>query len=186
MTPELWATWRRPSQDEVMDSQRQRGIIERLTPLLAAYHPVLCVGCGDGTELDLLPGCTGVTLNATGLTGRRNVVLADMHCLPFRDRAFAAVFCKDTFEHALSPWIALSELTRVARDYVLLACPDESWEMSAHHPLIPTVRQVAIMAHKLGWAGQHTTLACICGPRPENQWNLNVFKLMRSPCQPVT
>lgn len=182
MTPDLWKAWRQPSQDEVMASCCHRAAIGALAPLLAAYHPILCVGCGDGTELAYFPGSVGVTLNAGGLLPacrhRHGVVVADMHCLPFRDGAFSAVFCKDTFEHALSPWIALNELTRVARDCVLLATPDESWDHSPLHPLIPTVRQVNAMAQKLGWQVKTASLTCT-DPTTHCSWDLRVALLTR-------
>ena len=182
MTPELWASWRRPSQDEMMASRYHKAAIEALVPLLAAHRPVLCVGCGDGTELGYFPGSIGVTLNAGGLLPvcrqRHEIVVADMHCLPFRNGAFSAIFCKDTFEHALAPWIALNELTRVARDCILLATPDESWEHSPHHPLIPTVRQINAMAQKLSWQTETWSLTCT-DPTTYCSWDLRILRLTR-------
>lgn len=182
MTPELWARYLQPSRAEQMCSRAQQGVVEPLAPLVAAYRPVLCVGCGDGTELAYFPGSTGVTLNAGNLLPacrqRHNVVLADMHCLPFRDGSFSAIFCKDTFEHALAPWIVLQEFTRVARDCILLACPDEAWSLSALHPMIPTTHQVAVMSHKLGWAFQHRVLH-VEDVATHNLWDMRVFTLTR-------
>ena len=189
MTPELWKAYRQPSQDEVMNSAGQVAIIQTSAKVLVGYAPVLCVGCGDGTELQYFPGSTGVTLNAGALLPacrkRHHVVVADMHALPLTDRAFDAVFCKDCFEHALAPSIALSELCRVARRAILLVTPDEYWECSPKHPLTPTVRQISVMAWKLGWDTQVSDLECGSSmdalTRGEVAYHLHMCLLTRKP-----
>ena len=189
MTPELWKMYRQLSQDERMDSAGQINTIQATAAILAGYSPVLCVGCGDGTELSFFPGATGFTLNAGALLPaarqRHDVVVGDMHALPFRDGTFDAIFCKDCFEHALAPSIALSELCRVVRRAVLLVTPDEYWECSPKHPLTPTVRQISVMAWKLGWDTQVSDLECGSSmdalTRGEVEYTLHMCLLTRKP-----
>ena len=182
MTPELWKAYRAVMADEAMASHHHKlafdKIIWEMLPPGAITQDVLCVGCGDGTELRYFPKAIGVSLNVEGLRGRYDIVQADMHALPFRDKAFAGVFCKDTWEHALAPTIALSEMCRVSREWVLLVVPDQGWGHSPHHTIIPTPLQATYMANKLGWdvgvselkVGQHT-------PTGEHTWSLYVLML---------
>lgn len=157
MTPELWKTYRQPMADELMESHWAAQAIRVMARDLPG-GPTLCVGCGDGTELDLIPESVGVTLNVGNIRGRRNVVQADMHCLPFPAKRFAGVFCKDTFEHALAPTIVFAEFARVAREWIYLAIPEEGWDYSPHHPVILTERQLATMAQKAGWSTAHSQM----------------------------
>jgi SAM-dependent methyltransferase len=124
--------------------------------LLPSYSDVLCVGCGDGTELDILPHARGLTLNIFGpLRGRRDVVCGDMHLLPFATGSFDAIFCKDTFEHALAPTIVLDEFCRVARRWFFLMVPDAEWALSPHHTIILTQEQMAVQAERRAWHVGH-------------------------------
>jgi len=50
---------------------------------------------------------------------------ADIHCLPFKDKAFDVVVCTSTLEHVQDPRKAVSELMRVSARAVLLTVPHE-------------------------------------------------------------
>ena len=182
MTPELWKAYRAVMADEVMASHHHKPafdkIIWEMLPPGAITQDVLCVGCGDGTELRYFPKAIGVSLNVEGLRGRYDIVQADMHALPFRDKAFAGVFCKDTWEHALAPTIALSEMCRVSREWICLVVPDQDWGHSPHHTIIPTAVQTHWMAGKLGWALKTAELKVSqLAPDGPHTWTLHVFLL---------
>jgi len=43
-------------------------------------------------------------------------LLGDAHCLPFKSGSFDMVLSKDTLEHFINPWIAVSEVYRVLKN----------------------------------------------------------------------
>jgi SAM-dependent methyltransferase len=106
------------------DAKRWRGILDRLV-------------LDDGLVLDLGSGNGGVAL-ALAAGGRRVVttdrgwsetarlahaaagapyrhVIADAAALPFRDAAFTAILCLDSFEHFAAPAQTATEASRTAR-----------------------------------------------------------------------
>lgn len=180
MTPALWAFYRQPMADERMISAMHEPLIESMAVVIHTKinHPktTLCVGCGDGTELRILRSLNflpvGVTLNPEGVV-ERPLLVADMHCLPFRSSSFDGIFCKDTFEHALAPSIVLSEFCRVAQRWVALLLPDQTWAGSPHHPFILTKSQLSVMALKLGWKTLHTH--GIAQQANDHAWGIDLY-----------
>ena len=75
----------------------------------------------------------------------------DMHDMTFTDGEFDLCFSHDCFEHALSPMIAMGEMCRVARRYVLVHVPSEDWQFSAWHYILPTRVQIISLAVKFGY-----------------------------------
>ena len=182
-----WAAHRAPMAAERMESCRHApAIAAQATALEGAPGPILCVGCGDGTELAYFPGSVGLTLNAGALLPacrrRHAVLVADMHLLPFRSGSFGGIYCKDTFEHALAPTIVLGEFFRVAREWVFLVLPDaEHWALSPLHPLILTKEQLACAALKAGWDTRHCRQQVVQHPpdSPALDWYLDCYHLTR-------
>ena len=188
MTPELWKRYRQPMADEVMLSHYGAPLIASLRVEIVQHlgEPLgstLCVGCGDGTELKFFKG-VGVTLNTKNLRDQHTYVCADMHALPFKDKSFDGVFCKDCFEHALAPSIVLHEFVRVARKWIFLAIPSEGWETSPLHPLLLTSRQITVLAFKEAWDTYYTETEV--KPQPGHgaeglpSWNLHCYLLKPS------
>lgn len=184
MTPELWAVYRQPMAAEVMASHWHRLVIQEHMETFSVRDPLLCVGCGDGTELQFAPpGSVGVTLNPAGLSASHRVVVADMHVLPFRDRSFVGIYCKDTFEHALAPTIVFAEFARVAREFIFLAIPNADWSHSVYHPMILTKDQLYWITRKAGWTVGHQSQPVwqeVPG-KPRQQWVLDCYF-----CRPLT
>jgi 2-polyprenyl-3-methyl-5-hydroxy-6-metoxy-1,4-benzoquinol methylase len=101
--------------------------------------PVLDVGCGDGTLLDLLGEGVGVDYSrvAVHLTRRRGFEahLSDATSLPFGDGAFPCVVCVETLEHVDDPAAVARELMRVSGDLIVLSVPDgeiDTWDGHKH------------------------------------------------------
>lgn len=141
-----------------MDSHCQIELItQAIDGIPDNYKSVLCVGCGDGTECDEFiqknKKVTGIALNIKFIKKKNdyNLLKMDMHDLTFDDNSFDLVFCKDTFEHAISHVLAYSEMARVARKYLLITLPDfEEWKRGRYHYLIPTKEQIEILGEKFG------------------------------------
>jgi hypothetical protein len=186
MTPELWKRYLQPMADEVMASYVGAPVIalmlHDIVKQIGALGKTLCVGCGDGTELKFFKG-VGVTLNTKGLREGYQYICADMHTLPFKDKSFDGVFCKDCFEHALAPSIVLQEFVRVARCWMFLAIPSEEWSLSELHPLILTAQQIVTLGAKEGWDTYHEVLD-ISQPEPGKPsvtaWKMNCYLLRPS------
>ena len=110
---------------------------------LYSCKKVLDVGCGEGITLSLLKekgiSSVGITLSKDDSTKvqlkRNNVVLGDMHELPFKDKSFDGVYCKDAFEHSISPFIASKEFSRVLKNKgkLVLVIPKEEWLTEDYH-----------------------------------------------------
>lgn len=112
----------------------------------------LAVGCGNGTELNYLPGDTVIGLDINPKNQASNVDIGDMHDMAYQDKEFDLVYSRDSFEHAVAPIAALAEMSRVSSKYVCIVLPDEVWTERPEHLIIPTDRQLQSMAEKVGLA----------------------------------
>ena len=115
---------------------------------------VLCVGCSDGTELELWGNAQGIDLNDKSLEKCRSkgflVHKMDMHDMSFDDNKFELVFARDVFEHSISHIKAIEEYARVSSKYVAIVLPDESWQWSEWHFIIPNTIQMISLGEKVG------------------------------------
>jgi len=110
---------------------------------LYSCKKVLDVGCGEGITLSELKkkGITaiGITINKNDakkvLEKKNNVVLGDMHELPFKTEFFDGVYSKDSFEHSFAPFVASKEFSRVLKEngILVLVMPEEDWLKEEYH-----------------------------------------------------
>lgn len=104
-----------------------------------ARPTLLDVGCGEGYVLRHLrrvwPGLAvqGMDRDRQALSLARaatpNIPFwqGDAAHLPFRDHSFDLLVCLEVLEHLREPWLALVELARVSRGYVLLSVPHQPY-----------------------------------------------------------
>jgi SAM-dependent methyltransferase len=106
---------------------------------------ILDVGCGEGftarhlredgvsatmAGVDYSPAALAWSLaNHKDLT---HLSVADAHYLPFPDVSYDLVLCLEVLEHLPDSSLALRELLRVSRDYVLVSVPHEPFFRGAN------------------------------------------------------
>lgn len=142
--------------EEEMDSYKAKPLIDQALSFLPEdISTVLSIGCGSGYELEALTlkgkEVTAIDFNkkqVDKLKGTYNVKHMDMHDLQFDDNSFECVIFRDVFEHATAPLIAMKESSRVSKKYVYVILPDETWDTSPNHVLIPTLRQMIQFGYK--------------------------------------
>jgi len=101
-------------------------------------HTVLDAGCGEGFVLDYVarrdPGLElkGIDVDANAIAyARKHFDHAaefsggSLLALPYEDDSFDTVLCSEVLEHVEEWDAALSELKRVARQYVIITVPHE-------------------------------------------------------------
>lgn len=139
-----------------LEEMHAEGQLEPLFKMLAQELPssrrTLSVGCGDGTELQFLPGDTVVGIDINPVNKRSNVDTGDMHDLPYQDGEYDLVYARDVLEHAVAPVAAMAEMSRVSSKYVCIVLPDEIWTERPEHLIIPNDRQLMNLAEKAGLA----------------------------------
>jgi len=141
---------------EEMDSFAASGIITaaiaETVRVIGDIDDVLCIGVGNGAELSFFKKVKGIDINEKSISICRDmgydVEKMDMHNMSFQDNTFSMVFSRDVFEHAVSPIEAISEMARVTRKYVVIVLPDETWQSSKWHFIIPTVKQMIFLGEK--------------------------------------
>ena len=80
----------------------------------------ICCGKTDGG---------GINADIVAHSALPNMVLVDIHRLPFRDRQFNTVLCSHTMEHVADPDGFFQELSRVGDDVTIVIPP--LWDVSA-------------------------------------------------------
>jgi len=153
----MQSKWIEKAATEEMDSQGALPLIEvsaSVTLSITGQVKTLCVGCGDGTEMGFFKDVEGIDLNEASLDKCLDkgckVAKMDMHDMSYPDNSFDLVFARDSFEHSESPIQVLSEMARVTKKYISITLPDQSWDISDWHYLIPTLRQMIAMGDKVG------------------------------------
>jgi ubiquinone/menaquinone biosynthesis C-methylase UbiE len=103
------------------------------------FYSVLDVGCGEGVSLLQVGRVLPVTkLVGFDLDPRRvklgvqtvqdaNLFIANAHGIPISDASFDIVLCLETLEHVGEPLLAISEIARITKRYVLFSIPNEPW-----------------------------------------------------------
>ncbi len=164
--PSLLEKWQRyvrveaneySARTEWTDAQAQH--VELMAKLPAGCRDVLDLGCGDGWTTDRLrqlgKRAVGVTVtpaeaeHARTRYGLRQVV-CDMHDLQLPDGSFDAIYARESFEHAVAPFIALCEMNRVLRPggHALLNVPWDDWIREDSHYSVLSPAQMREMFYK--------------------------------------
>jgi ubiquinone/menaquinone biosynthesis C-methylase UbiE len=130
-----------------------------MAKLPATCRDVLDLGCGDGWSTNRLrelgKNATGVTITPREADHARRrygleLVVCDMHHLRLPDLAFGAIYCRESYEHTVAPFVALCEMNRVLRPggHVLLNIPWEEWIREDSHYSVLTASQMREMFFK--------------------------------------
>ncbi len=83
---------------------------------LGAASEVLCVGCRNAVELDLLrERGVGSVVGIDLVSQRHDILVMDMHAITFADASFDAVYASHSLEHAFDAARVVAELGRVVR-----------------------------------------------------------------------
>ena len=109
--------------------------------------PTLCLGCGDGFELDILcergfKNVHGITNDPDEAAARPGVFLGDIHDMNmFGAGEFSFIYSKECLEHLISPWCALLEMNRILKpggEFVhLISCGIEKQRETYHLSCFP-------------------------------------------------
>lgn len=126
-------------------------ILETFTQYLPLIrHPhILDIGAGAGIDLKVLKDkgydVTGIGFGEDNIRYAKEklgikLIQMDMHALNFKDETFDGILSIQTFEHALSPFIVASEISRVlksgGRALIDTPDPDDEAMWSLHHPTL--------------------------------------------------
>jgi len=116
-----------------------RKFIDNLLSELISLKPntVLDIGCGTGYitnimshELDsTVIGCD-MDINRISFARdnlAQEVIIGDIMHLPFKDNSFDVVVASEIIEHILSPRIALNEIRRVSKKFIIITVPNEPY-----------------------------------------------------------
>lgn len=140
----------------------------------AAPSTLLDAGCGEGELLRrgvLPPELRVISLDLRpeslaylrAHSAQRNLVCGSVTCLPFADKSIDAVLCLEVLEHLAEPSAALGELSRVARQAVILSVPHEPYFRAGN---------VLRGKHLSRW-GDH--------PEHVQHWNFRTFRALLEP-----
>ncbi len=134
---DLSATW---SDTGTVDYWRHARMYATVAPLLRANPRTRWLTVGDGRfgldsirlrglepTLDVLPSdiAHGPLQDAKGLGLITDYRVANAEALPFEDKSFDFVFCKEAYHHFPRPMIALHEMIRVAGHAVVMIEPHD-------------------------------------------------------------
>lgn len=134
---------------------------EGKTEWLNTCKNILDIGAGCGQTIDMFrkQGKTaiGITCNPKEILIAKqeydiDLILSDMHDLPFEDNTFDGIIMWDVLEHSIAPFIALSEASRVLKTEgkMLIYMPDESWIDCSYHYSVLYPKQIQFLCDRLG------------------------------------
>jgi radical SAM superfamily enzyme YgiQ (UPF0313 family)/GT2 family glycosyltransferase/acetyltransferase-like isoleucine patch superfamily enzyme/ubiquinone/menaquinone biosynthesis C-methylase UbiE/glycosyltransferase involved in cell wall biosynthesis len=149
--------------NEYSATSQWRGV-DKLHQELFHHIPVPCkeildLGCGDGWSTNELirlgKNAVGITINPDEAehalkTYGLNLHVQDMHDIQFPDHSFDCIYCRESFEHCVAPFIAMCEMNRVLRPngYALINLPDTKWIREDSHFSVLTPAQMYEMSYK--------------------------------------
>jgi len=141
---------------------------------------ILDVGASDGTFMKYFidsgfKNTEGVTLcRADAEYGIKNygfkIKVGDMHELPYKDGEFDVIWCRQTFEHAIAPYIAMCEFNRVLKKggkLIILMPSPQHWTIFPHHYSVLNPPQMLNLALKSGFQQSVNQVVDLPG-----DWNL--------------
>lgn len=120
--------WARSIQLRAPVSDHHRLAVSDLWPMVEplGVKTALEVGAGEPPGL-IVTMLREHGIDAVSLDGLSDCdVPGDMHDLPFEDNSFDLVCARHALEHVLIPYVALSEMARVSRRYLLVVVPQDS------------------------------------------------------------
>lgn len=134
---------------------------EGKTEWLDTCKNILDIGAGCGQTVNMLrkqgKTITGITCNPKEIVIAKqeydiDLILSDMHDLPFDDNSFDGIIMWDVLEHSIAPYIALSEAARILQTNgkILLFMPDESWIDCSYHYSVLYPKQIQFLCDRLG------------------------------------
>lgn len=107
---------------------------------------VLCVGCRNARELDVIEHTCGVRVQGLDLFSEDpRIAVGDMHDMPFEDDAFDALFSCNSLEHAYDLEVALADFVRVTKPDGLLVIEvptnyeisvTDRWDVKSSHGVL--------------------------------------------------
>ncbi len=156
--------------------------IVRLVRTTDASH-ILDAGCGEGFTLRELhtdgvqAAMLGTDLSHAALAWNRAnrmspspLIIADVRHLPFSPNRFDLVICLEVLEHVPDSAAGLSELLRVARNYVLVSVPHEPFFRGANFLRGRYLRRLGNNPEHLHTFTGHD-LRCLVSAQAEMVWH---------------
>jgi len=101
------------------------------------FNSIADLGCGEGHLLSYMKDliinkkCFALDFDVNEVNDAKNnlpfcdVRQGSLYKLPFDDNSFDLVICTEVLEHLEDPNLAISEICRVSKQYVLLSVPNE-------------------------------------------------------------
>lgn len=131
---------------------------------LSRFRKILEIGAGAGVDMNVLM-CKGYEVTGIDLLDINieyamkhfgiQILKMDMHSLEFGDGTFDGILLIQVFEHALSPFIVVSEMHRVLhpKGRVFLDTPDANDESMQQiwHPSLLNPQQILGLFRNLGF-----------------------------------
>ncbi|RJX29125.1 MAG: class I SAM-dependent methyltransferase [Dethiobacter sp.] len=150
-----------PERDEYSDRPSILFLADHL-PWLDGCQKIIDLGCGVGNLVKKLivsgKEAVGITYQKREVeAGKRkhglDLILADMHELPFNNSSFDGMVMWDSLEHCTAPYIALCEARRVVRPggRGLIFMPGQDWQDCRYHLIVLTQKQMVHLLKQSGW-----------------------------------
>ncbi len=169
MNQEKWDNLLKEHQPDftpVLSDHRTMVMLKYLEGLID-FEPksILEIGIGDGWFMNELkkrfPNAriVGLTMAEKEIESaykfgfaKENLVLADMHEMPFEDNSFDLIIHRDVFEHSIAPFIFLKEQSRVLKPNgsIIFSIPSYEWRNFNAHYSVFEPEQLALLVHKAG------------------------------------
>lgn len=135
-----------------------------MIPQQDRFAHFLDIGMGDGWTCDYVKNkygyaVTGLTLNpeeailANQKYPHVKTIVSDVHDMPLDDNSFDIILSRDSFEHFLSPFLALEEIWRILKPngLFLVSLPCEKWQDYEEHLIVPNEQQMRHMLMLTGF-----------------------------------
>lgn len=150
---------------------------------------ILDVGCGKGMLVDWLrtkgKEAFGVAISESDIKrgikqynfGDSIITIGDMHELPYNNKIFDAIHCKDTYEHAIAPFIAMCEFNRVLTigGFCFIVIPGEEWIHCDYHYSLFNEVQMKEMFYKCNFL----YLGCIKSKPPKGNTIFSCYSAIK-------